>query len=443
MTPPAPHRRVLVIDDTPAIRDDFRKLLGPPSEKEAEIDSLEAALFGAAERPRAHFEVECASQGEEGLQLLRRALAAGAPYAVAFVDMRMPPGWDGLETITRLWAEDPGLQVVICTAYSDYSWSEIVERLGHRDGLLVLKKPFDTVEVVQMADALAEKWRLREAVRSRTGELEKALARLQAETEAHKHVTAELHKAERLAGLGVLAAGVAHEINNPLAYTLANLEFVGAELDLARRELPASKGLAEAVNALTEAREGAERIRQIVADMRTLSRVEEREGARADVVSAIEAALRQLSAAVEPRAQVVRELSPVPAVHGEEKRLVQVFANLIQNAAQAIEPGAPERNQIRVRTWIGPEDTVCVEVSDTGCGIAPEVMPRIFDPFFTTKPVGTGTGLGLTICHNIVTGLGGEISVSSAQGAGTSFQITLPADAPVGRGAPEQLLSPP
>nr|MBA2586367.1 response regulator [Chthoniobacterales bacterium] len=140
------NHRILIIDDNPSIHDDFRKILGPADVKLAkELDDDEAALFGEradASRPWS-FQIDSAFQGQEGLQKVRTAVANGTPYAVAFVDVRMPPGWDGIETISRIWKEFPDLQIVICTAYSDYSWDEIAKSIGNSDQMLVLKKPFD------------------------------------------------------------------------------------------------------------------------------------------------------------------------------------------------------------------------------------------------------------------------------------------------------------
>lgn len=154
------NRRLLIIDDNRAIHEDFRKILTRQSSS-SELDELDASLFGeeAPALPES-YEIDSAYQGRDGLGAVEASLAARRPYALAFVDMRMPPGWDGVETIERLWKADPNLQVVICTAYSDYSWQEIVLRLGTPDRLLILKKPFDAAEVCQMAAALTEKWHL-------------------------------------------------------------------------------------------------------------------------------------------------------------------------------------------------------------------------------------------------------------------------------------------
>ena len=161
------HRRVLVIDDNQLVQQDFRKILTPYGPGQTGLASLEAVYF---EEPSARpakpcFKLDSALQGEEGLNLVRQALADGRPYAAAFIDVRMPPGWDGVETTLRIWEVDPALQVVICTAYSDYSWDDMIEELGQSDRLVILKKPFDAVEVLQLANALTEKWRLQQAAK--------------------------------------------------------------------------------------------------------------------------------------------------------------------------------------------------------------------------------------------------------------------------------------
>lgn len=140
-----PNRRILLIDDTPSIHDDFRKILMPTVETNQALDDLESALFGDTDKPEVQaFELHSAYGGEEGLQLLSAAMADKRPYALAFVDMRMPQGWDGAKTIEELWKVDPGLQVVVCTAYTDYSWDDLLYRLKGHDRLLILKSPSTT-----------------------------------------------------------------------------------------------------------------------------------------------------------------------------------------------------------------------------------------------------------------------------------------------------------
>jgi two-component system NtrC family sensor kinase len=167
------NQRILVIDDNPAIHDDFRKIFKTDVRSDA-LDATEAALFGDepdVSRPST-FLLEFAHQGRDGLALVESAVAQGRPYAMAFVDVRMPPGWDGIETVEQLWAVYPDLQVVICTAYSDYSWDEMIEKFGASDRLVILKKPFDNIEVLQLANALTAKWHLLQEVKVRIENLE-------------------------------------------------------------------------------------------------------------------------------------------------------------------------------------------------------------------------------------------------------------------------------
>lgn len=194
------NRRVLVVDDNAAIHADFKKILVERDAQSGELAQAEAELFGTPVAPtgKPAFELGAAFQGQEALQLVEAAVAAGRPYAMAFVDVRMPPGWDGIETTARLWEVDPDLQIVICTAYSDYSWDDMMARLGTTDRLVILKKPFDTIEVLQLANALTEKWALLQQVKvkfqdlaqmvsQRTEELQKTNACLRREVRERLH----------------------------------------------------------------------------------------------------------------------------------------------------------------------------------------------------------------------------------------------------------------
>ena len=173
---PVSHR-VLAIDDSPAIHEDFRKILTGNGGSDAGLAAEEAALLGdlAPESPYPRFELDCALQGQAGVELVRRALADGRPYAMAFIDMRMPPGWDGLETIERLWAVDSDVQIVICSAYSESDWRELLSRIGHSDQLIILKKPFEPVEILQCASALSRKWQNERVLRRHVEGLEQVV----------------------------------------------------------------------------------------------------------------------------------------------------------------------------------------------------------------------------------------------------------------------------
>jgi signal transduction histidine kinase len=237
---------------------------------------------------------------------------------------------------------------------------------------------------------------------------------------------ARLMVADRLATMGRTAAGVGHEINNPISYVLANLSYLQEELKRPREGL-SEKERQELLEAATEAWEGAERVRFIAQDLKMLSRAEETSASPVQLSAVVRSSVRMAAHELRGRARVVEDCADVPPVQGNAARLGQVFLNLIINAAHAIAPGRAEQNEIRVMARLGESGRVTVEVSDTGCGIAPENLVRIFEPFFTTKPVGEGTGLGLAVCRSVVTSMGGDITVESLMGRGTTFRITLPA----------------
>ena len=241
------NHRILIIDDNPSIHEDFRKILGPADAKLAEeLDATEASLFGdhAGSSSAQNFRIDSAFQGQEGLEKVRAACAEGAPYAVAFVDVRMPPGWDGIETISRIWKEFPDLQIVICTAYSDYSWDEIAKSVGNTDKMLVLKKPFDNVEVLQMAHALSKKWQLTQMgrkqmeeldalVNQRTAELRAANARLTGEVAERAAAEEALRRSEERFSKAFHSSPVPMAIQRPegkacLDANMSFLELVGA-----------------------------------------------------------------------------------------------------------------------------------------------------------------------------------------------------------------------
>jgi len=185
-SPAPPGNRILIIDDNASIHEDFRRILGQDQERNAGLDLVKAQVLGetADASPHSGFAMDSAFQGQEGLAMAKRAAEEGHPYALAFVDVRMPPGWDGVETIVQLWKCCPELQIVICSAYSDYSWEEMIRQLGHSPNLVVLQKPFDNIEVLQLAHALTEKWRLNRRLQSQMDDLETMVRRRTAELEA-------------------------------------------------------------------------------------------------------------------------------------------------------------------------------------------------------------------------------------------------------------------
>ena len=250
-----------------------------------------------------------------------------------------------------------------------------------------------------------------------------ATASLLRELSERQQLEHRLLLSEQMATLGTLTAGVAHELNNPLSYVLANLRFIQEELEAAtvlddalRRTL---------VELTAQASEGAERVCTIVQDLKKFSRVDAEDREPAEISQLLDGAVSMAWNEISHRAQLERSYGRLPLVRGHKGRLAQVFVNLLVNAAQSIADGRATENRIRVSAELR-ETCVVVEVSDTGAGIAPESLPRIFDPFFTTKAAGIGTGLGLSICRDILRDIGGDISVESTVGKGTTFRVALP-----------------
>ena len=240
---------------------------------------------------------------------------------------------------------------------------------------------------------------------------------------------------DRMGALGTLAAGVASEINNPLTYVLINIEHVmrrlralGA-LDEGERPLwpELSTALASLVDALSKSYEGANRVRAVTRDILVFSQGNDDSRGLIDVRAVLESSLQLAWHELRPRAKVIKHFAEVPPLDANATQLAQVFLQLFVNAATAIPEGNAEHEEVRVSTRCDPDGDVVVEIGDTGAGITPEALPHVFDPFFTTRGVGEGMGLGLSICHGIVTQMGGRISAESAPGRGSVFRVVLPA----------------
>jgi len=465
------NRRILVIDDNRAIHDDFRKILSPPGAPDEELHEAEASIFGASPAiERVRYQVDAACQGEEGKKLVEQAMAEGRPYAMAFVDVRMPPGWDGIETVRRIWEVCPDLQVVICTAYADCSWAEIQQKTNPLDRLLLLRKPFDPVEVLQLAHALTEKWRLlqesrtrliavermvtertqelqasriaalnmmEDAVRNR-GKVEEAYEALKLEVGERKKIEAQFLQSQKMEAFGQLAGGVAHDFNNILAvimgYSTLLMEDEGVE-----------EGIKEHLKQVYSA---GERAANLTRQLLTFSRKKEMELSPLDLNEVIANITKMLGRIIGEDIKLQWNYgSNLPTVQADEGMMEQVLMNLAVNARDAM----PKGGQLTIGTARVTADTahvqnnpearagecICLSVQDTGCGMTQEVKARIFEPFFTTKGVGKGTGLGLATVFGIVKQHRGWVEVESEVGVGTTFKVFLPAT-PVAAAAAEK-----
>jgi signal transduction histidine kinase/ActR/RegA family two-component response regulator len=421
------NRRILVIDDNQAIHADFRKILSPDTGG-SDFEKMSGAMFGETPNPPgfAGFEICSAFQGAEGLEMVKQSLATQKPFGVAFIDVRMPPGWDGIETTAKIWGVCPDLQVVICTAYSDYDWFEIARQLGQTDSLLILKKPFDTVEVMQLAETLANKWTLTRQARLRMADLDAVVNR---RTKELSEAQEQLRQSQKLEAIGRLAGGIAHDFNNILAVIGGNAEMARIEAD----GLPGMVG-----ECLSEISAASQRAANLTRQLLAFSRKQMMQSQPADLNNVITNLKKMLERIIAEHIDLqCHYASDLPLVQADIGMLEQVLVNLAINARDAM----PDGGQLSLTTEhlildagtasAHPEGRpgafVCVTVKDTGSGISPENLPRIFDPFFTTKAVGKGTGLGLATVYGIIKQHQGWIEVSSRLRAGSTFKFFLPA----------------
>jgi two-component system, cell cycle sensor histidine kinase and response regulator CckA len=553
MTPtPQRNNRILVIDDNPSIHDVIRRILCRVRPDASPPPGGQSA-----------FQVDFACQGEEGLEKIQAAAEARQPYAMAFIDVCMPPGWDGVETTLRIWKRFPDLQVVICTGCADGSWEQRLRQIGHADNLLVLKKPFDSIEVLQLADTLTQKWsrahevnhRLRNLdgiVAQRTQELQSANEKLKQEISERRLIERALsrseerfskafkaspiplailslgeekfldvnqgflqvtgygqeeligqlparlnlwddpewqsamlakvrgeisisslqgrirHKSGRVANalfsvevierdglpsllmiaqdvteqillqnqlqqarkmeaVGQLAAGVAHDFNNILLVVQGN-----ASLLLASK--PPDSDEAKPLRNVCAA---AERASRLVRQLLTFSRQQALELRPLNLCETLATIADMLPRILTETVSVTLHAPPtLPGIRADSAMLETLIMNLAINARDAMaeggkltisaEPVELHPGQIGSDPDARPGHFIRLSVSDTGGGIAPEVLPRIFDPFFTTKPVGKGTGLGLATVYAIAKQHHGWVEVSSQVGQGTNVMIFLP-----------------
>jgi PAS domain S-box-containing protein len=556
------NNRILIVDDNQAIHADFRKILCPGNE--SKLAGMEETLFAApAPSRRPVYEIDSAHQGEEGLALVEKAHEEGRPYALAFVDVRMPPGWDGVETTAKIWRACPDTQIVLCTAHSDYTWDEMSAKLSHSDRLVILKKPFDAVEVLQLAAALTEKYHLTQEARGKVDQLEnkveertkvlqktneylqtqiwerqratealreseeryqllfrenplpmwvldlKSLAFLAVNEAAvqgygyteeellgmtvkelyceedlpallerfsepnarrpsnglilrhrkkdgsiitvevssrviifdgrevklvlanditeKKKLEAQFLRAQRIEGIGTLATGMAHDLNNILAPILISAGTL--RWDLTKEEQ------AKAINRIeVSVKRGAGIIQQVLTFGRGLEgeRVAIHAGEMIDEVVRIVERTFPKNIVVNSQAE-----AGLWTIMGDRTQVHQVLLNFCVNARDAMSNGGKLTLRARNITLTEarpalpspaqPGHYLLLQVSDTGCGISPEDRERIFDPFFTTKEVGKGTGLGLSTVLGIVKSHHGVVMVDSELRRGTTFRALFPA----------------
>ena len=385
------------------------------------------------------YEISFATGGAEGIELAMRY-----PPDLILLDVMMP-GMDGFETCRQVRASPQlrDIPVIFISALEDVSDKVKAFQSGGSD---YVTKPFQTEEVLARVSTHVALYRTQRNLYQREETLRGNLAELE---EAHtklKEMGSQLLQSEKLASIGQLAAGVAHEINNPIGFVNSNLgtlklyvekmlmalsAYEEREKEMTTEAQTVLAALKQQIdlaymredvgNLLSESMDGLQRVKRIVQDLKDFSHVDESEKQLANLEQGLDSTLNVVWNELKYKAEVVKEYADIPKIPCMPAQLNQVFLNLLMNAAQAIE----DHGKITIRTGQAGEN-VWVEVEDTGKGIKPEHLERIFDPFFTTKPVGTGTGLGLSLSYGIVQKHGGRLEVKSEVGKGTIFRVLLP-----------------
>jgi len=409
-------KHILVVDDEDGVRNLFASFLSES------------------------FDCTTAASAEEALLLL-----AARPYALVISDVMMP-GRNGIELLREVVARYPDTVVVMCSGIDRTQRVLDAVRLGAYDYLV---KPCDLDVLAMTVERALERRSLLRAARQYKLDIERSNDELRRSKAELERLQTQIIQSEKMASLGQLAAGVAHELNNPAGFIYGNMEIldectrglacllafyeaVPLAPDLAARarrieeEVDYGHALSDLRSIIADCREGAERIRDVVQNLRTFSRLDEAEFKKVDIHEGLESTLRLLARYYSADGvRLARDYGELPAVDCFAGQLNQVWLNLLVNAAQAARAGG----EVRITTRRDGQMAV-VRVSDDGQGIAPEDLKRIFDPFFTTKPVGEGTGLGLSVTYSIVERHRGTISVESTPGHGATFTVSIPIDAP-------------
>ena len=425
--------RILIIDDNPSIHKDFQTIL-VEEEESTNLSALRTEVFGDKNRksiPKSMYELDFASQGQEGCEKIRQACAKNRPYELTFVDMRMPPGWDGLKTIEHIWEIDPRIQVVICTAYSDYSWGEITERLGKSENLLILKKPFDSAEVAQLASSLTEKWilarqaslkteQLEQMVKERTDELTQINEQLKQEIVERQQ--AEQRQAELIKEVDKInnelkdfASIVSHDLKAPLRgiKSLASwiLDDYSDKLDeRANEQMNLLLGRVERMYNLIDG----------VLQYSRAGRMDE----KPVQVNLDDFIPEMIDMLVPPENITITVDSTMPVIECAETHIMQLFQNLLSNAIKYM-----DKPQGRISVGCVEEDGFWkFSITDNGPGIEEKHFEKIFKMFqaLSVSKEFEGTGVGLTVAKKIVELYGGNIWVESTIGEGSTFYFTLP-----------------
>lgn len=421
------NKRILIIDDDREIWKAYTLVLDPEIPERGSVKEQMDLLLGSEENEE-HFEkkyqVSYADQGKKGFAQAEKALADHAPFAVAFIDVRMPPGWDGMKTASRIRQLDKNIEIVIVTAYSDRSCEEIIKQVGSPDKLLFIRKPFDPEELRQLAVSLTEKWNIARQEEDHRLELQEKIIVLKELQQQQQALQKKLIQAQKMEAIGLMAGGVAHDLNNILSGLVSYPE-------LMLMKLPPDSDLREYVLTM---RAAGLRASAVVSDMLTVARgvamVREPSNLNQLIIEylaspeGIELKKRYPDLVF---SMILTESKPI--ISCSQVHIKKSLMNLITNAAEAIKGQGSvtiSTTMISTRPGATGSGTVILQVADTGPGIAADDLERIFEPFYSKKELGrSGTGLGLAVVWNCIQNHEGTIDVESSA-EGTTFTIALP-----------------
>lgn len=438
-------RKVMPLISESQTADESSLFFSPPLEQPADriliVDDEEIVLNMFTAFLSDKYLCETAASCDEALAHL-----AGKSYALVLSDVQMP-GRNGIELLREIRSRYPDTAVIIISGIGRAQRIRDALQLGAADYLI---KPCELEVLGFSVERALERRRLVLTARRYRADLERQNLELAARKAQLERLQAQIVHSEKMAGLGQLAAGIAHELNNPAGFIYGNMDLIksylgrlelvlsiyeraslpseeAAKLNLTKREVGYDDLIPDLRSMIADCAEGAERIRDVVKNLRLFSRLDDAECKRIDLHESIDSTIRLLSRYYGAgRIRLVKDYGVLPLVNCYAGQLSQVWTNLLVNAAQAI----ADDGEVSISSKVEGESAV-ITIADNGCGIEPNELRRIFDPFFTTKPVGEGTGLGLSITYGIIEKHGGTINVESVVGAGTKFFVSLPINSAV------------